>query len=369
MYERDAQAVARQQGYRIHVDTNGRAGLAHNLPSHLYQLFLATSGRADTLTPLFDSDLNLLSGSLGEPHRDPLAVDRLTLREILLSGIADAVRFGHRFTHYTTAEDSRVTAHFDDGGSAAGDILVAADGVNSAVREQYLPDARIMDAGVRQITGKVPLTPHARELFLDPMFGIFTPIIGPERRFVGLGPVRHPEPIPAAVARLAPGADLHDIADYVAVSFGCRAELMPLPDEKLREMTGEALRDMVLGIIADWHPRVRGMIARWDPATVFPLALRTSIPFGPWPASRVTLLGDAIHAMTPAGGVGANTALRDAAGLTDALIDIAAGKPVEPRIAEYETAMREYGFAAVRYSASNGVRVIGQNPLPDPHID
>lgn len=31
--------------------------------------------------------------------------------------------------------------------------------------------------------------------------------------------------------------------------------------------------------------------------------------------------------------------------------------------------MREYGFAAVRYSASNGVRVIGQNPLPDPHTD
>lgn len=363
VYERDEQAVARQQGYRIHVDTDGRAGLAHNLPPQLYQLFLATSGRAEVDTPLFDNQLTLLAAALGEPHVDPLAVDRLTLRQVLLTGIEDAVRFGHQCTGYSVQGD-QVTAHFANGRSAKGDVLVAADGVHSVIRQQYLPHARIVDAGVRQITGKMPLTPHTRELFLDRMFGVFTPIIGPERRFVGLAPVQHPEPVAAAVARLLPAAHLTDIEDYVTVSFGCRAELMPFPDDELRVMDGAALRDMVLGIIADWHPNVRAMIANWDPATVFPLAMRTSVPLPAWPTSRVTLLGDAIHAMTPAGGVGANTALRDAAALTDALIDIAAGKPVEPRLAEYEAAMRDYGFAAVRYSAANGVRVIGQNPLP-----
>ncbi|HEY4018936.1 MAG TPA: NAD(P)/FAD-dependent oxidoreductase [Pseudonocardiaceae bacterium] len=364
VYERDTEAVARQQGYRIHINSDGRAGLAHNLPADLYQLFLATSGRADTDTPLFDHQLNVLDGWTGAPDEEPLVVDRLTLRQILLTGLADVVRFGHRFTHYSVAHDGPITAHFSDGRTATGDVLIAADGVNSAVREQYLPGAPIVDVGVRQITGKVPLTEDARELFQDDMFGVFTPIIGPDRRFVGLGPVRHPEPIPAAVARLAPGAHVQDVDDYVAVSFGCRAELLAFTDDELRAMTGMALRDMVLEIIADWHPRVRGMITRWDPETVFPLILRTSVPVPAWPTSRVTLLGDAIHAMTPAGGVGANTALRDAAGLADALIDVVAGKPLEPRLAEYEAAMRDYGFAAVRYSASNGVRVIGQNPLP-----
>lgn len=364
VYERDEQAVARQQGYRIHVNTDGRAGLAHNLPPELYQLFLATSGRAEPHTPVFDSQLNLLAASIGEPHQDPLAVDRLTLRQILLTGIDDAVRFGHQCTGYST-DDDRVTVQCADGSSATGDILVAADGVHSVIRGQYLPHARIVDAGVRQITGKMPFTPESRELFLDRMFGVFTPIIGPEGRFVGLGPVRHPEPIPSAVARLVPDANLSDIGDYAALSFGCRAELMPRTDDELRAMDGAALRDMVLDVIGDWHPRVRAMFAHWDLATVFPLTLRTSVPIPAWPTSRVTLLGDAIHAMTPAGGVGANTALRDAAALADALIDAAAGKPVESALGGYEAAMRDHGFAAVRYSAANGVRVIGQNPLPD----
>jgi 2-polyprenyl-6-methoxyphenol hydroxylase-like FAD-dependent oxidoreductase len=89
--------------------------------------------------------------------------------------------------------------------------------------------------------------------------------------------------------------------------------------------------------------------------------IRTSPPVSAWPPSRVTLLGDAIHAMTPARGSGANTALRDAALLSRALARAAAdgGDLVAP-VGEYEKQMRAYGYAAVaassRAEAETGTR-------------
>jgi 2-polyprenyl-6-methoxyphenol hydroxylase-like FAD-dependent oxidoreductase len=58
----------------------------------------------------------------------------------------------------------------------------------------------------------------------------------------------------------------------------------------------------------------------------------------------VTLIGDAIHAMSPARGSGANTALMDAANLCSALTGSAG---LIAAIGGYEERMRDYGFAAV----------------------
>ncbi|WP_431915668.1 FAD-dependent oxidoreductase [Nonomuraea jabiensis] len=354
VYESDDALTSRQQGYRIHIDEHGDRALAANLPERLHRLFRATAGLPRTSTPVFDHRLERLT--VLEPSDDGvhLAVDRLTLRRILLSGLTDAVRFGKRFTHYRSGADGRVTAYFADGSTATGDVLVAADGVNSPVRGQYLPHARVVDTGLRQLYGKVPLTARTRELFLDDMFAVFTPIIGPDGSFVGVAPVEFPEPVPAGWGVTQ---------DYMTCSFGARRELLP-PDDDLRAMPGTELRALTLRAIEDWHPRVRAIIEHWDTSTVFALVLRTSVPIEPWPATNVTLLGDAIHAMSPAGGIGANTALRDASALAAALGEAAAGRPLLQALAEYESAMTAYGFAAVRTSAENGHRLLGQDPLP-----
>ena len=62
----------------------------------------------------------------------------------------------------------------------------------------------------------------------------------------------------------------------------------------------------------------------------------------------MTLLGDAIHTMTPGRGAGANTALRDANLLCNALTQAASGrKPLIVAIHEYETEMLRYSTEAV----------------------
>jgi 2-polyprenyl-6-methoxyphenol hydroxylase-like FAD-dependent oxidoreductase len=65
----------------------------------------------------------------------------------------------------------------------------------------------------------------------------------------------------------------------------------------------------------------------------------------------VTLLGDAVHNMTPFRGMGANMALRDAAALREALVSIAQGREGRTAaLAAYEREMIEQGFAAVNAS-------------------
>ncbi|MEW9532938.1 FAD-dependent oxidoreductase [Microbispora sp. NPDC049125] len=363
VYESDDSPNSRHQGYRLHIDDDGDRALARTLPPALHELFLATAEVLPGRTPVYDDRLALRT-ILEPPGALHLAVDRLTLREILLAGVTDLVAFGRRLTGYTTGADGRVTARFSDGTTATGDVLVAADGVNSVIRRQYLPHARIADTGLRQIYGKVPLTARTRELFPEEMLAVFTPIIGPDGSYVGVGSVRFPEPPARAAARIAAGARLTDVRDYVSCSYGVRRELLPCSDDELRAMPGEDLRALTLKMISGWNPRIRTMIEHWDPATVFPLSLRTSVPVAPWPATNVTLLGDAVHAMSPAAGVGANTALRDASALAEALGEVARGEPAVQALARYEAAMTEYGFAAVRTSAENGHRLLGQDPLP-----
>jgi hypothetical protein len=76
----------------------------------------------------------------------------------------------------------------------------------------------------------------------------------------------------------------------------------------------------------------------------------------------VTLLGDAIHAMSPARGSGANTALMDAANLCAALT---AGGDLVEAIGRYEKKVRDYGFAAVEASRQAGD---GNKPAGEPAV-
>ncbi len=365
VHERDAALTSRRQGYRLHIDAYGRDALVTLLPPPLARLFLATAGVPNARFTLLDDQLNqVLTQDADETGSSDFAVDRLVLRQILLAGIEDAVKFGNELQHYEAVPGGRVGAHFTDGSQVHGDVLVAADGANSAVRHQYLPHARIVDTGVWQLYGAIPLTDRTRPLFDDRMFGIFTAITGPERTYLGVAPVEFPESPQRAAARLASGTTLLPVSDYMTCSFGARREWFGRSAEELRAMSGERLHAIMAEAVRTWHPRVREIVAACEPASMFAVPLRSSVPITPWETTPVTLLGDAIHAMSPAAGAGACTALRDASHLTTALTKAAAGRDLIDALREYESAMIDYGFTAVRTGADNGQRILGQDPLP-----
>jgi 2-polyprenyl-6-methoxyphenol hydroxylase-like FAD-dependent oxidoreductase len=122
-------------------------------------------------------------------------------------------------------------------------------------------------------------------------------------------------------------------------------------------LQGEPLRAIALRAMAPWDERFKMLVRLADASTINAIAMRTARPVAPWPTRRITLLGDAIHSMTPYRGIGANVALKDAVRLRDALVAAERGeRPLIDAIRDYETGMMDYGFKAVR----NSVRTMEQ---------
>src|SRR5215472_12433590 len=150
VYERDTTRTRDEglQGYRVGIDPDGSRALHACLPPQLFDTLVATCARPPRyFNMLTERRTEVLStdGWAGEPGADPVSseksVSRMTLRQVLLTGLEEAVHFGKTFTHYETAGGQGVIAFFADGSSATATVLVGADGTNSPVRRQYLPRA------------------------------------------------------------------------------------------------------------------------------------------------------------------------------------------------------------------------------------
>jgi len=116
----------------------------------------------------------------------------------------------------------------------------------------------------------------------------------------------------------------------------------------MEQMDGAELKQIALEKITDWHPHLQKLIRAADLSTVIFTPIQTSLPIEHWQTKQVTLIGDAIHSMTPARGIGANTALRDAALLGRKLAQAHQGQvSLLQALQDYELEMVKYGFDAV----------------------
>jgi 2-polyprenyl-6-methoxyphenol hydroxylase-like FAD-dependent oxidoreductase len=364
VYERDDGLAGRRQGYRLHLDARAGLALQQCLPPDLMAAFQATCGQASTRLTVVSERLRVLKEvTTGDPAADRYApgtlstsVNRLTLREVLAAGLDDALVPGREVTGYDTGGKG-VRVRFADGREAEADVLVGADGVNSAVRRQYLPAAEPADTGGRCVYGKTPLRPAALELLPAALDAGFTAVIG-GRLGMATGLVRFRNR-PEQVA----GVRLSAAEDYLMWGLAGDRGQFGVPNERLLAMSPAELHALSATLIRSWHPDLRALHAMADIEETFAVRVRTSPAIAAWTPSRVTVLGDAIHAMSPAGGSGANTALRDAARLCRALTT-ADGDDITTAIGQYEHEMRDRGYAAVAASANaEAERGTLRNPL------
>jgi len=366
VYERDRTRTDRVQGYRVHINPTGSLALHECLPADLFEAFTRTCGRPTDGFRFVTEQMKVLLALDGRnaPARfrgDGVAqhrsVSRITLRQVLLSGLEDTVHFGKTFVRYEESPLGRIVAHFEDDSTAEGEVLVAADGGGSRIRRQFLPHAERIDTGIAAIAGKVFLDDENCRLIAPELRSALTLASGKGgySLFVALQDIDG-----AAINGIggndesaAAGTHFDNSRSYLMWAFGAKREKLGLDGGNIERMSGEDLRSTALRVMTQrsWDERFRALIRLADAETIDAIAIRTSVPIAAWQTQCVTLLGDAIHAMTPYRGIGANVALKDAVRLCRALtMANRAERPVIDAIRDYETDMIDYGFRAVETS-------------------
>ncbi|WP_144123510.1 FAD-dependent oxidoreductase [Catellatospora sichuanensis] len=359
VHERTTARTDWLQGYRIHINPHGSRALHDCLDPAAWQAFLGTvsdaGGGLGFATEQLADLLRLRGEEIAdsaEPAARHYGVSRLSLREVLLSGMDDVVRLGQDFERYELLPDGRVMACFADGTTAAADVLIGADGANSRVRAQLLPHAAgRVDTGVTGIAGKHRLDGPLAASLPAALTDDTNIVIPAGEGFLFTAVWKHDRRAVAADPAMPAGFLLDNTADYTFWAYADATARFPADVDAL---AGQQLTALVLERTRGWSPALRQLIEGSDPSTVNVVRMRSAVPVGPWPTGVVTLLGDAIHSMTPMAGVGANTALRDADLLRRQLTAVSRGEQqLVPALADYERQMLDYGFAAVRESARN----------------
>ncbi|MEV0202247.1 FAD-dependent monooxygenase [Nonomuraea sp. NPDC050691] len=380
VYERDGTADSRLQGFRLNIEPTGGVALHACLPPALWEVLVATAGDPGPGIGFLDERMRPLV-MIGEedPGRDPLdpatgghAVSRVTLRKLLLAGLDDVVRFGKEFTGMAPAGDgTAVTATFSDGTSATADVLVAADGANSRVWGQLHPEAGRAELPAVAVGGKLILTEENRRWLPERLLSRPN-IFWPRRDFLFTAIFRRREQPEAIIDRLgdrvrALGLDLEHLLadsrddDYVLWAYIAHRDTFP---PGFGTMDRAEVREMLAARTADWHPDLRRLITESRPDDLLPTRFSAARPPGSRDHGPVTGLGDAVHHMPPVGGLGGNTALRDAQRLCAALTAVRGGeKPLLQALRDYEEDMLRHGFDTVREAVRNTEAAITRNAL------
>jgi 2-polyprenyl-6-methoxyphenol hydroxylase-like FAD-dependent oxidoreductase len=368
IYERDPAPHVRRQGYRITIDEHGIAALQRCLPPHLFKLFLTTTSPTNEtgyfrvtnqeLGEIFS--LSFKGDPSGTDLKVPRQMDRQTLRTIMLEGLQERVHYGKEALRAETTSDGSAL-YFSDGSHTHASIVVAADGVNSSLRKQLLPDYEPEDVNSWGIYGRTLLVQNGRSLVPSRLknSGVFS--IGPLSHGFFFTTMNFRENPEEAFARFEVDQVPPITDDYVMWAVVLPKEQFPELQEKLN---AEKIHRIAQNVTQDFHPVLQRFVEKADIDYTMKVKFKAGKKITTWPVSRITFMGDAVHAMPPTGAHGGNTALRDAALLAEKLeVAVKNGESLEKAIGSYQEEMSKYVFKEVEESKKMMNRLSIKNPF------
>lgn len=356
IFERDSSVSFRAQGYRLRLSSEGLNAIESVLGPEGFKTFWYTCGKtggggfgaieANSGLKIPEAPKDEKDEKAGEEKpkglRETLTsrdgkivgISRGEMRRLFMSGCEEFIKWSHNVTSYEITPNG-VRAVFADGSkSIEGDMLIGGEGINSKVAKQVSEGKlKVYDTGARGIHGQAPST-----------------------AFKGLGEGvwrllddTNPNGRVSIITNVRPGE-----MDDPNVQFGWTMGAQPgiiRPTNDDYSMIGKPAADIAKALTANWHPSIKLIVDQMVESEAAFWKITCSTPSGvpEWRNEpRVTVIGDAAHSMTPAGGIGANTAVQDSDLLGRLIVE--AGGYKEGITAAYEEKMRVYASAAVRTS-------------------
>jgi len=240
-------------------------------------------GRTLLHTPLAET----MEATFGSPHYQMHRAD--VLRTLSIALPPERIHMSHRLTGFVDHGD-RVEAEFENGARICADVLVGADGIHSTVRRILFGPEQPHFTGCMCYRGLVPAERLAHLQI-------------PVEAQIWMGPGKHFVHYYVRNKLLLNFVAVIDQDTWTKESWTDRGDIAD-----------------AIAAYEGWHPQLHSILEAVDETFIWALFDRP--PMERWSVGRVTLLGDACHAMLPFMAQGAAQAIEDGATLTACLIKL-----------------------------------------------
>ncbi len=174
--------------------------------------------------------------------------------------------------------DREVEIYFENGKTAKADLLIGADGLNSAVRNNLIADGK--PRYLNSISWRA--------------------VIQDEHELLN----------PNEIVRIVSDKQFLFLIN-VGNGYLCWTS-RKFASEYIPSANGDEIKSLILKDLTHWAEPIRKLIETTPSEKIFEAPICDRPPLKTWSKGRVTLLGDAAHPMSPTRGQGANSTFEDA---------------------------------------------------------